>query len=86
MKSVRVHWDEELGWVIDVPFALSKQQLQSAIDFSKRYQLDRIRCMPHGDRRERSQIALDKLTTTSIRQQIIPAHAWEKDRIVIGRP
>lgn len=83
MKPPRVHWSPAHGWVVDTVVGLDPRTIEAVVAYAKRMQLDRVRSWPHGDRREIAMRALAQLTPASIRQNLLPAHPWEQDRILV---
>ena len=77
MKQVRAYWDADLGWTIEVPFGLTRPQAEAAVTWIKKVQAERIRSMPHGDRREQASEALKTLTAVTLHQRVTANPATE---------
>jgi hypothetical protein len=80
MKSVRAFWDAELGWTVEVPFALTRAQAEAVVSWIKKVQGPRIQTM-RGDKREQAARALQALSATSLHQRIVAAPMKEFDLI-----
>lgn len=78
----RVHWDAALGWVVDSRFALNRLQLQACVDFTRKYQTERIRSMPPGDRKDQAKKALATLSVETLKLNLLPADPLGEDRIL----
>ncbi len=85
MKSIRVYWDDALGWTIEVPFALSRPQAEAAVAWVKKIQSERIRSMPYGDRKEQAAKALASLTATSLHQRVLAKPQTEFSLVTPGK-
>lgn len=82
MLTPRIYHHREHGWIIETPIGLSPTELDRAIQFHKKVQLDKVRSMKSGDERDRAIRLLELLTTDSIRQSVRPAQDWMQDRII----
>lgn len=71
MKNVRVYWDAEVGWTVDVPFALVRPQLEAIVAWTLRVQRQRLIGRPR-EVREQMQRALRKLSADTLRQNLVP--------------
>lgn len=72
----RVHWDAVSGWVVDTPISLSKRQLKACVDWTVKIQSERIRSMPHGDRREQAVAALKRLSVDTLKVNLLPESGY----------
>lgn len=82
-RPPRVHWHPTHGWIVDTIVGLEGVVLAAVVAYAKRMQADRVRSWPRGDRRDDAERALAQLTVENIRQNILPAHPWEQDRIIL---
>lgn len=69
-RYLRLYWDGK-DWILEVPFPLSKRQLWAVANYAFKFQLDRYRALPHGDRKEELGRALDLLKNCKIKQKLI---------------
>lgn len=69
MKGVRVWWDAEHGWSVEVPFALSASQAQAVVGWVQKVQGERLKSM-RGDKREQAERALKALTVKTLHQVV----------------
>lgn len=70
-RYLRLHWDANEGWILDVPFPLTRKMLEHVAKWAFKVQLDRWRALPHGDRRDELGRALHLLKEGKIKQRII---------------
>lgn len=70
-KSCRLHWNAELGWLLDVPTTISAQQLWRVAKWALPRQVERYHALPPGDRKDELRRALDLLKAGKIRQQLV---------------
>ena len=80
MKSVRAFWDAELGWTVEVPFALTRPQVLAIIGWVKKVQGPRVQTM-RGDKREQASAALRNLTPETLQQRVVASPTKEFDLI-----
>lgn len=70
MRNLRLYWDVETGWILDVPVALSKDQLDRVARWALPRQIDRYRGLPPGDRKEQLGFAIEALRRREVRQRL----------------
>lgn len=80
--ALRVHWDAVVGWVVDTRIALIPSQLQACVDFTRKYQTERICSMPFGDRKDQAKKALATLSVKSLKVNLLPVEEWSDERIL----
>lgn len=71
MRNLRLHWDAQAGWYLDVPAALSRPALQRVIDWALPRQIDRWRSLPVGDRRDQLATAIQQLQDGLVEQRLV---------------
>lgn len=69
--GLRLHWDAELGWLLDVPVALRADQLGRIAAWALPRQVDRYRALPPGDRKDELGRAIALLRQGTIRQRLL---------------
>jgi hypothetical protein len=82
-KNLRLHWDAEHGWMLDVPFMLPDEVVRRVVRFSFPKQLDRFRSLPPGEKREQLKGALEKLQRFEVRQNIVGERGDGKGEIIL---
>ncbi len=80
MKSIRAFWDSDLGWTVEVPFALTRAQAEAVVAWVKKIQGPRIQTM-RGDKREQAAKALQALSATTLHQRVVASPMKEFDLI-----
>lgn len=70
MREIPVHYDDELGWIADVPSALPEHALRALADYVYTVNFQRVRGMPRGETRDRMQRRLVELRTSGIQQRV----------------
>lgn len=65
--------DPEVGWYLDVPFALPRSALQRAVEYVLPKQIDRWRSLPHGDMRDDLAKGIRALQAGKIEQRVVGA-------------
>ncbi len=70
-KPVRLHWDSERGWIVDVPVAVSSAQLAQIAAWAVPRQIDRWRTLPAGDRKTELERAIKLLQAGKISQRVV---------------
>ena len=73
-EPMRLHWDAEHGWLVDVPTALTDRQLQGIIDWSVPKQIDRWRSLPVGEKKDQLKSAIEELQAGKLRQRVLDQH------------
>lgn len=73
MGTLRLHWDEELGWLLDVPMVLSDSALRYVVEtHCVPKQVDRYNSLPAGtDKKEQLRAAIVKLKRLEVRQKVV---------------
>lgn len=80
LKNIRIYHTDN-GWIIDVPYALNRRQIEAAIDYHKKIQMIRIKEM-RGLKREECINAIQNLNITTLKQNILPN--MFNEHLVIG--
>jgi hypothetical protein len=70
MREIPVHYDPVLGWIADVPRALSTTMLQRLVTFVLQVNQQRVVGMPPGDTRQLMVRRLDELRQRGIQQRV----------------
>lgn len=84
MRGIRLHWDAENGWLLDVPFMLSRPQLAHILDWSLPRQVDRLRSLPpNTDKHRELKAAIELLRQGKVTQNIVGARGDGKGDIVV---
>jgi hypothetical protein len=83
MRGIRLHWDAEQGWLLDVPFMLSKPMFARAIEWSVPRQVDRLRSLPpNTDKHRELKAAIEELRAGKVCQNVVGARGDGKGDIV----
>jgi hypothetical protein len=83
VKNIRLHWDAETGWILDVPFLLPKQALKNAVDHAIPKQIDRWRSLPMGPKKDELSMAIKKLQQYQIQQNLVGPRGDGKGDLVL---
>lgn len=67
----RLHWDSTNGWVLDVPTAITNEQLHRVARWAAPRQIERWRSLPPGDRKDELARAIELLKQGKIAQRLI---------------
>lgn len=70
-KNVRLHWDSENGWILDVPWVLPDDFLRRVVRYSLPKQKDRWMSLPAGDKRDDLGLAIRNLERFEVRQNVV---------------
>jgi hypothetical protein len=70
-KNIRLHWDAEKGWLLDVPWGVSESMLRRVAEYAVPRQIDRWKSLPPGDKKEDLKLAIQKLQRFEIKQNIV---------------
>jgi hypothetical protein len=71
MKYARLWWDAAYGWVVDVPnTALQQHQIKAIVDWALPRQIDRLKGMPMGPKRDQFVLALEDLKQYKVNQHV----------------
>jgi len=88
IRAIRLHWDDERGWLLDVPFLLPRSHIVSLIQ--RKFlplQIDRFRSLPHSDAREHLKNAIESLKRYEVEQLLVGPHGNGKgDLVVLDAP
>lgn len=76
MKGLQLKWSNE-GWTLDVPRYLTPNQLANVVNYAVKAQTDRWRSLPHGDRRDALELAIELLKKGAIKQRLLPNSSGE---------
>jgi len=71
MKNLRLHWDAEAGWVVDVPVHLPQRQVYNLIQYALPRQIDRWRGLPPGERKGELGRAIELLRQGKVKQRLL---------------
>lgn len=84
-KPPRVYWDAEVGWCCDTNFALGPRAVVNLIAWTKKIQLGRMRDRT-PEVREQMQSALDSLSPSTLKINLLPECSYGQDRILYSPP
>jgi hypothetical protein len=70
-RPLRLRWDAETGWLVDVPVTLTQSQLSRIIQWALPKQIDRYRALPLGDRKDQLGQAIQALRRGELQQRIL---------------
>ncbi len=82
-KNIRLHWDTEVGWILDVPFLIPKQAVIETVNYALPKQIDRWRSLPMGSKKDELKIAIEKLQKYEVQQNLVGARGDGKGDLVI---
>lgn len=82
-KNLRLHWDSEIGWILDVPILLPDHVVSSSIKWAIPLQVDRYRSLPIGDKKDELKKAIKLLIQGKVQQRIVGYHGDGKGDLVI---
>lgn len=71
MKALRLRWYPEKGWIIETPVYLDDYQIKRIADFAFKVQVERLRGLPPGDRKEELKKSIIALKEKKISQRLI---------------
>lgn len=83
MKNMRLHWDAESGWLLDVPLYLPNHVLAQVIKWAYPRQLNRLRSLPPGDKRDELERVLPLLKDGKLKQRVVGTRGDSKGDLVI---
>jgi len=83
MNNLRLHWDAQEGWLLDVPAALSKPALQRVVEWSIPRQVARFQGLPPGDKKNDLKRAIELLQQGQVRQRLVGARGDGKGDLVM---
>lgn len=73
MGGLRLHWDATQGWILDVPVALTEEQLHRVAKWAFEIQVQRWRSLMPGERKEEAARSLKALEQGKISQRLVDA-------------
>lgn len=82
-RNIRLHWDAEAGWVLDVPWNLPEDFVQRTARYAVPKQIDRWRSLPLGEKKTELEAAIKLLQAGKITQNIVGARGDGKGDILI---
>jgi hypothetical protein len=82
MRTLRLHWAAESGWLLDVPVGVPQQVLLNAAKWAVPKQIDRWRALPAGSKKDELGRAIKLLQRGMVTQNIIGFHGNGKGDIV----
>jgi hypothetical protein len=82
MNALRLHWDADRGWILDVPVALSAPALERAVAWCLPKQIDRWRSLPSGAKRDELGHAIELLRRGRVTQRIVGMRGDGKGDII----
>lgn len=80
-KHLRLHWDAERGWLLDVKFAVPDAMARAAVDWALPWQIQKYRMLPAGPKRDELRDAIKKLQRYEVRQNVVGARGDGKGEI-----
>lgn len=83
MNNLRLHWDAQEGWLLDVPTALSKPALQRVVEWSIPKQVARFQSLPPGDKKDDLKRAIESLREGKVRQRLVGTRGDGKGDLVM---
>lgn len=84
-KNMRLWWNGEAGWVVDVPFGVSNQALKAICDYALKPQIQRYTFTPDGDKKELLKRTIEDLKNYKITQRITGLNNdFKSDVIPVG--
>ena len=81
--GMRLHWDAENGWILDVPQALPPGALRKAVDWSLPHQVQRFHGLPPGGKKDELKAAILKLKNYEVQQRVVGARGDGKGDMVL---
>lgn len=72
-RALRLHWDAEAGWLLDVPWAMPQAMVRGAVDWALPKQIQRYNGLPAGDKRDELKTAIEALRRYEVRQNVVGA-------------
>lgn len=82
-KNLRLHWDADHGWIVDVPWAMPEEMLRQVARVALPRQLDRWRSLPPGEKKTELKEALVSLQRLEVRQNVVGARGDGKGDIIL---
>ena len=77
-QRMRLHWDADKGWILDVPMALPDSALRKAVDWALPHQKQRLMGLPLGPKRDELTAAIKQLSEYKVNQRVIGARGDTK--------
>lgn len=75
--NYRLHWDTDLGWLLDVDVTLTRQQLARVCNWAIKHQIQRWNSLPLGPKKDELALAIQQLKQYKIQQIIIETKGGE---------
>ncbi len=82
-RNVRLHWDAEAGWILDVPWNLPNDFVKRTAEYAVPRQVDRWRALPPGEKKDELERAIKLLQAGKVTQKIVGARGDGKGDIII---
>jgi hypothetical protein len=82
-RSVRLHWDHQAGWILDVPWMMPDDFVKKTIDYAIPRQIDRWRSLPPGSKKDDLEASIKLLQQHKVTQKIVGARGDGKGDIII---
>lgn len=82
-RSLRLHWDDTSGWILDVPWMMPADFVKRTVDYAIPRQIDRWRSLPIGDKKNALEASIKLLQQYQVTQKIVGARGDGKGDIVI---
>lgn len=70
-KNLRLHWDAQQGWILDVPWLLPAAAVRNAAGLAVKKQIDRWRSLPLGEKKDELKEAIEKLQRGEVQQRVV---------------
>lgn len=70
-KNLRLHYDAERGWLLDVPWLLPTSVVRRVVELAVPKQIDRWRSLPAGEKRDDLKNAIEKLQFFAVQQNVV---------------
>ena len=70
-RPYRLHWDREIGWILDVDMLLSDHAIQKVLDWALPKQIERFHGLAPGDRKDDLKAAIKVLEQARTRPDLI---------------
>lgn len=71
MRTHRLHWDAEVGWIIDVHTTIAHHQIDRIAKWAIPHQVQRYTALPNGGKKDELGRAIDLLKKSKITQRLI---------------
>ena len=71
MRNYRLHWDAELGWILDVDVLLSARQIDGVCHWAIPHQIKRWIALPLGAKKDELHRAIKLLEQRRVLQRLV---------------